>query len=127
MHKFINLGGKKMSTIDIGLGGYKIIQNRNKNGKKMMSYIITTPNDKVIVIDGGLKEDGVDLKEKILSLGGVVHMWYITHIHGDHVGAFINIMQDTNKIQVDRIYYDFPPREWIQEIHPSGARSLDEV
>lgn len=112
-----------MNTIDVGLGGYTILQNTNKEGKKIMSYIITTPNEKVIVIDGGLIEDGDRLREKILSLGGVVHMWHITHPHHDHMGAFIHIMQDMGDIQVESIYYDFPPKEWMVGIHPKSEKA----
>ena len=44
----------KENLFKIGLGGYKILQAPNMTKTQMMSYLITTPNGKLIVIDGGL-------------------------------------------------------------------------
>lgn len=113
-----------MITIDAGLGGYSIIQNANQGHEQMMSYIITTPNKKVIVIDGGRENDVEYLREKLVALGGVVDMWHITHAHRDHVNAFTHIMNEPNGIEVKSVYWDFPPEDWIREIYPGGIESL---
>lgn len=113
-----------MITIDAGLGGYSIIQNVNQGHEQMMSYIITTPNKKVIVIDGGRENDVEYLREKLMALGGVVDMWHITHAHRDHMDAFTHIMNEPNGIEVKSVYWDFPPEDWIREIYPGGIESL---
>lgn len=114
-----------MTTIDAGLEGYSIIQNANQGDGQMMSYIITTPNNKVIVIDGGWEADAQHLEDKILALGGIVDMWHITHAHRDHINAFTEIMRKPNEIEVKSIYWNFPPREWILQVYPIGEDSLD--
>ncbi|NMA96301.1 MAG: MBL fold metallo-hydrolase [Clostridiales bacterium] len=112
-----------MITFDIGLGGYSILQNANQDGGKTMSYIISTPNRKVIVIDGGRACDADDLRTKIMHYGGTVHMWHISHAHNDHIGAFIDIMEDKREIKVESIYWDFPPLDWMLDIQPGNIRA----
>lgn len=39
---------------------------------QMMSYVIRTPGDKIVVIDGGVKGDADYLRKFLLDLGGKV-------------------------------------------------------
>ncbi|MBN1624225.1 MAG: MBL fold metallo-hydrolase [Clostridia bacterium] len=108
---------------DIGLGGYTIIQAPNMTKTQMMSYLIITPNGKLVVIDGGLRGDSKYLTEKIHEYGSVVSYWIITHVHSDHYFALVDIAQngDMRDITVEKLCYNFPPAEWIYEAEPQYA------
>jgi hypothetical protein len=88
----------------------------------MMSYLVITPNNKLIVIDGGMPGDAAYLTRKIHEAGSVVSMWIITHVHRDHYGALAEILQqpDLNGITIEKLCYHFPPAEWIYETEPQG-------
>ena len=54
---------------------------------QMMSFLITTPNGKVIAIDGGNKQDTEYFHGYMEALlGGKPHIdfWFLTHPHDDH-------------------------------------------
>ena len=91
----------------IGIGNAVILQKETKeitlaqlqanSHRQMMGYIIKTSTGKVIAVDGGTSEDEENLIKHINSLGGKVDVWFITHPHNDHTGAFIKIVEDINK------------------------------
>ncbi len=108
-----------MKTFDIGLGGYSILQSPNMTHTQMMGYIIKTPNGKLIVIDGGNPGDAGYLREQIMESGGHVDLWLITHCHDDHFCALMKILEAPDGITIDRICYNFPPRDWLETVEPS--------
>ena len=110
----------KKKIFKIGLDGYKIIQAPSITNIQMMSYLIVTPNNKLIVIDGGYREDAEYLTDKIKEFGSVVHMWIITHMHYDHYNALVEILEqhDLMGIKIDKLYFNFPPKEWVNNAEP---------
>ncbi|RAZ75589.1 MBL fold hydrolase, partial [Klebsiella oxytoca] len=55
---------------------------------QMMSYILQTGEGKLVVIDGGTRQDAGNLLETLIRLGGpepTVELWLLTHPHLDHV------------------------------------------
>ena len=108
-----------MKTFDIGLGGYSILQSPNMTHTQMMGYIIKTPNGNLIVIDGGNPGDAGYLREQIMESGGHVDLWLITHCHDDHFCALMKILEAPDGITIDRICYNFPPRDWLEAVEPS--------
>ena len=112
-----------MKTLDIGLGGYSILQAPNMTHTQMMSYIIRTPNGKVIVIDGGRPGDAEYLRETIGEYGNHVDMWLITHCHDDHFCALMEILRDQKDMTIEKIYYNFPSREWLNKIEPMDVNN----
>ena len=54
-----------------------------------MSYVMTTKNGQVIVVDGGCEQDTPRLESFIKEKGGVIHHLFVTHYHNDHIGAVI--------------------------------------
>ncbi len=85
-------------------------------------YVITTKNNELIVVDGGIDADKQFLVEYIKRLGnGTVSHWYITHPHQDHVGALIQILQDDEcDITIENLYYSFNSLEWYKEYDERG-------
>ena len=91
-----------------------IIQLSPQTSKQMMGYIIKTKNEKLIVIDGGNAEDAQNLINKINENGGEVECWFITHAHNDHVGAFVEIANNTN-IKIKNIYASLNDYSWYEK------------
>ena len=79
-----------------------------------MGYVFITKSKQVIVFDGGHIKDAENLTNIIRQYGGVVHHWFITHYHNDHIGAIIEIFEK-NLVKVEKLYYDFPAVELLAD------------
>jgi beta-lactamase superfamily II metal-dependent hydrolase len=75
----------------------------------MMSFVLVTKNDNVIIIDGGRAEDMPLLKEYVA--GRHVSAWILTHAHGDHMWGFMSELKKNNlaDFDVEKVIYNFPP------------------
>ncbi len=80
----------------------------------MMSFVIITKNDNVIIVDGGREEDMPLLKEYV----GKRHIsaWILTHAHSDHITGFISEIAKNGgrDFDIERVYYNFPPYSIIE-------------
>lgn len=117
-----------LNRVHLNLGGGSILQIANRTHTQMMSYIITTPDKKTMVIDGGTysEGDGLYLYNKLLECGKKVDLWVITHAHDDHYGALgwmLNNIQNFD-IEISRLYYSFPPTEWHNRMDPSEIDAI---
>lgn len=94
-----------------------IHQLTSQSHSQMMSYIIETKDDKIIVIDGGTVHDAEYLLNYIRNISnGKTHIdaWFLTHIHSDHIGAIIEFYTNhLNEFTVDKLYYNFPTMEQV--------------
>ena len=70
---------------------------------QMMSFVITTEDEKIILIDGGWPQDMPYLVEYLQGLTGqqvpTVHAWILTHPHNDHIRGFIELMEGNPQLQ----------------------------
>ena len=74
---------------------------------KSMSYCIRTADDLCFVIDGGDAPETDYLVDFINThLDGKVDVWFITHPHKSHVGAFIKILNE-GLVPVKKIIYSY--------------------
>ncbi len=97
------------------LNGQEILMLANQSDSQMMSYIITTKNKELIVVDGGLDLDAEHLRQAIIARGGKVSAWFITHPHSDHVGALVKLINDgMQEISIDAVYYNFVDDDWYK-------------
>ncbi|RKJ06666.1 MBL fold metallo-hydrolase [bacterium D16-54] len=113
----ITEGEKQVLPQDVILGGASLTLFNSRGDSQILSAILQTSQGSLIVIDGGLGEDGDFLRSQIQARGSHVAAWLITHPHGDHVGALYKILQDEaagirSGIQIDGIYYSFADPEW---------------
>ncbi|MBQ8813151.1 MAG: MBL fold metallo-hydrolase [Lachnospiraceae bacterium] len=79
----------------------------------MMSFVIITKEDNVIIVDGGRAED-MDLLKQYVG-GRHISAWILTHAHGDHISGFVAEFQKNGgaDFDIEKIYYNFPPFEII--------------
>ena len=98
---------------DLFNGGI-LYQLPTRHHTQMMGYFYLTPSKEVFAIDGGNPCDQDTVIDTIKELGGVVHHWFITHYHDDHVGAIIEAAKDPS-ITIKNIYFDFPGQEILAE------------
>lgn len=69
------------------------------------SYVFLTDKKKVIVMDGGVKEEAPFLRGFLSALGGRVDAWFISHPHNDHMGALTEILKKPIGIKIKKIYH----------------------
>ena len=109
----------KLNKVELGLGGGSLLQVANRSRTQMMSYLIETPDGKVIMIDGGFycEEDAENLYNLVMERGGSVDLWLITHAHVDHLGALLWLMekQPVFDIRIEKMCFHFPAREWLAQ------------
>ena len=103
----------------------ELTQLKSNTTAQMMGYIIKTSSGKVIVIDGGRKEDKTNLLNHINKLGGEVEAWFITHPHNDHAGAFISMINEEN-ISIKKVYYTINEISWYEQNEPNRLKDTEE-
>ena len=86
-----------------------VLYQLTETSKFMMSFVLVTKNNNVIVIDGGRPEDMPLLKEYVG--GRHISAWILTHAHGDHVSGFIDEFKKNGgrDFDIERVLYNFPP------------------
>ena len=80
----------------------------------MMSFVVVTKQNNVIIVDGGREEDMPLLKEYVG--GRHISAWILTHAHTDHISGFVSEMKKNNcaDFDIERVYYNFPPYSIIE-------------
>lgn len=112
-----------MEQYNLQLGGGTLLQVANRTPKQMMSYIIDTPDGGVVVIDGGnyVREDAECLYDYLAERGKRVNTWFMTHAHGDHIGALTFLMEREDfDLNIERVCLHFPDLDWIYQIDPNS-------
>ena len=94
----------------------------NKNAVHMLksvtdticdSFIITTDDGKVIVIDGGHKTETDYFIEYLKAATGEkkphIDAWFLSHAHDDHCEVFLEVVENrSDELTFDRVYANFP-------------------
>lgn len=98
----------------------EIYQLAPHSGILMEGYVIKTPNDKIIVIDGGndFYLEKPYLPSAIRAILGLeegdyfeVDAWFLSHGHSDHYGEISMMLRnydETSNYKIHNIYFDFP-------------------
>lgn len=69
------------------------------------SYVLKMNNGKIVVIDGGVKEEAEYLRGFLAALGNEVEMWFVSHPHPDHVGALTEILKTPGDLKIHVVYH----------------------
>ena len=103
-------------------GTVELYQLAPESQSLMMSYVIVTPNKKVVVIDGGIDGAGMNAPpylpsaiRAILGLGQKdyfeVEAWFLSHIHWDHyyeLAKMLKRYKESDNYRINNFYFDFP-------------------
>lgn len=101
----------------------EIYQLTPHSGILMEGYVVKTPNNKIVVIDGGNETylDKPYLPSAIRAILGLregdyfeVDAWFISHAHSDHYGELSMMLRNYDKnvnYKINNIYFDFPDIE----------------
>lgn len=79
----------------------------------MMSFVIITQKDNVIIVDGGRAEDMELLKQYVG--GRHICAWILTHAHSDHISGLVAEFRKNGgrDFDIEKIYYNFPSIELL--------------
>ncbi|WP_080905450.1 ComEC/Rec2 family competence protein [Parabacteroides sp. Marseille-P3160] len=89
------------------------------------SYVFKMNNGKVIVMDGGVKEESEYLRGFLAALGNEVTIWFVTHPHPDHIGALTEILKKPEGITIHAVYHSaFSPA--FCELEPDYKQAAEE-
>ena len=105
----------------------EIYQLNSVTNVQMNSYIITTSDDKVIVVDGGYRQDAENMIAYLKDITGMgiphVDAWFLTHAHFDHIYCFVEIIEHHHEeLIVDKILFNFPSAQYCLR---EGLASLE--
>ena len=101
----------------------EIYQLAPHSGILMEGYVIKTPNNKVVVIDGGNETylDKPYLPTAIRAILGLkdgdffeIDAWFLSHAHSDHYGELSMMLRNytpSSNYKINNIYFDFPDLE----------------
>lgn len=110
----------QQNNLYVDLGGGSVFQYANRDPYQSMGYILTTPEGKTVMIDGGRNEgaDAAYMHDQIMKRGGKVDLWIITHAHFDHFGALSYLLRTMDKLdfEIYDLRFDFPPLEWLGQV-----------
>lgn len=116
--------GEKGTQSEPILGGASITMLNSQTDSQILSIIVETSQGSLIVVDGGLGDDGDYLLSQIQARGGHVSAWLLTHPHGDHAGALYKILQDgAQGITIDKIYYAMGDADWYR-VHDPDEQTM---
>ena len=98
----------------------EIYQLTSDAGILMQAHVVKTPNQKIVVIDGGNETylDKPYLPSAIRAILGLnegdyfeVEAWFLSHGHCDHYGELSMMLRnydETSNYKINNIYFDFP-------------------
>ena len=82
------------------------------------SFIITTEDGKVIVIDGGHRTETDYFVEYLKSATGQrkphIDAWFLSHAHDDHCEVFLEVVERRREVTFDKVYSDFPAASFYE-------------
>ena len=95
------------------------------------SFIITTEDGRVILIDGGHAAQTDYLLETLRRITGQdrphIDAWFLSHPHDDHVDAFWDVMEHRlDEIELDTVYLNFPSKLFFVGNDESAEQTMED-
>ena len=83
------------------------------------SFIITTEDGKVIVIDGGQRSETGYFIEYLKAVTGQckphIDAWFLSHPHDDHCEVFLEVVENHScEVSFDKVYANFPEASFYE-------------
>ena len=82
------------------------------------SYVLQTDGGRLVVMDGGMKDETLFLKGFLAALGNEVEAWFISHPHNDHMGALTEILKKPGDLKIKKIYHSRFSDSLLSAEHP---------
>lgn len=97
---------------------------------QMMSYVIQTQSNKLMILDGGYgrnKDDIIDLAKEITGQAvPEIEAWFFSHTHSDHVNAFSELVNEGNgKLKIKKLYYSLLTRNYVVKNEEASLETYD--
>ena len=113
-------------TLQPEAGANEIYQLTQTN--QIMSYMIKTKNNKLIMLDGGEKSDYKQIIALAKHLTGdevpVIEAWYFSHSHSDHVNAFTALLAEAkDALEIKKVYHHITSEEYMETYEPGNKVS----
>lgn len=108
------------------LGGTTLYMLPCKEMEQNCSYVIVTANGSLIVYDGGNEGDAEYLVDFLYTFKSEVDYWFISHLHGDHLGA-LSVVLKNDWIKINNFYHAIPEREVVAEGGETVTRWYDDI
>lgn len=121
------------NRVNLDLGGGSLLQIASRTLVQSMSYIIDTPDNECVVIDGGNEfvEDADNLYRELSARNKKVKYWFITHAHNDHLGTLLYFLEHIKPfdINIENLCFDFPDEDYLstREDYDDNLRFLKAV
>ena len=84
------------------------------------SYVLQTDGGRLVVMDGGMKDETLFLKGFLAALGNEVEAWFVSHPHNDHMGALTEILKKPGDLKIRKIYHSRFSDSLLSAEHPYG-------
>ena len=93
------------------------------------SFIITTEDGKIIVIDGGYPFETDHFLENLKRITGSdkphIDAWFLSHPHDDHVSVFLEIAENrSSEVEFDVVYLNFPSQGFLAREDESAEQTM---
>lgn len=93
------------------------------------SFIITTEDGRVIVIDGGHKNETDHFLDCLKSITGKkkphIDAWFLSHAHEDHCEVFFEIVEKrSGELSFDTVYANFPDEAFYEGYDEWGVQNV---
>ena len=112
----------------------------NKNALHMLksvtdticdSFIITTEDGKVIVIDGGHRTETDYFIEYLKAVTGqkkpYIDVWFLSHAHDDHCEVFLETVENrSDEVSFGKVYANFPEASFYEDSDEWGVFIVSE-
>lgn len=85
---------------------WQVTSYADLGGRQSTFYTLYRETDGyLIVIDGGTRANEAQVRQVLKNYGNHVNLWFTTHYHDDHIGAFNRIFQNPGDLKIDRVLY----------------------
>ncbi|MBO4356174.1 MAG: MBL fold metallo-hydrolase [Clostridia bacterium] len=93
------------------------------------SFIITTSDEKVIVIDGGFRSETDFFLDSLVRITGkekpFIDGWFLSHAHSDHVEVFFEAIENRrDRVDIGKVYVNLPPVDFYKGIDDDSDMML---
>ena len=80
--------------------------------------MLQTDGGRLVVMDGGMKDETLFLKGFLAALGNEVEAWFVSHPHNDHMGALTEILKKPGDLKIRKIYHSRFSDSLLSAEHP---------